>query len=75
MTPRYESFELIDMVPNLFLVEGNKLAFAGSIFWAAPEVMTGDKHTQMSDVYSFGIVLWEIITRAKLYEGVIIKYT
>ena len=46
-----------------------KPQFAGSIFWAAPEVLAGEEQTTMSDVYSFGIVLWEIATRAKLYEG------
>ena len=29
--------------------------------WAAPEVLQGDKYTQAADVYSFALVLWEIL--------------
>jgi hypothetical protein len=30
--------------------------------WQAPEVMRGDAATQASDIYSLGLVLWEIIS-------------
>ena len=30
--------------------------------WSAPEVIEGKKHSQASDVYSFALVLWEILT-------------
>lgn len=30
--------------------------------WAAPEVINGDTYTQASDIYSFGLVLCEILT-------------
>ncbi|KAI7839198.1 hypothetical protein COHA_007087 [Chlorella ohadii] len=30
--------------------------------WLAPEVMRGGRATKASDVYSFGIVLWELLT-------------
>eukprot|EP00123_Amoebidium_parasiticum_P006791 comp17659_c0_seq1/m.17450 comp17659_c0_seq1/g.17450 ORF comp17659_c0_seq1/g.17450 comp17659_c0_seq1/m.17450 type:complete len:868 (-) comp17659_c0_seq1:184-2787(-) len=48
----------------------NGAVFAGSIPWGAPEVLKGAPATEQSDVYSFGIVLWEILTRRKLYEGI-----
>ena len=35
----------------------------GSIFWTAPEVLRGEPYNEASDVYSYGIVLWEILTR------------
>lgn len=32
--------------------------------WAAPEVVVaGGRHTQASDVYSFALVMWEMISR------------
>lgn len=42
----------------------------GTIFWTAPEVLNGNNHTESSDCYSFGIVLWEIFHRAGPYMGV-----
>eukprot|EP01105_Mastigella_eilhardi_P008505 TRINITY_DN2061_c0_g1_i18.p1 TRINITY_DN2061_c0_g1~~TRINITY_DN2061_c0_g1_i18.p1 ORF type:complete len:1315 (-),score=237.47 TRINITY_DN2061_c0_g1_i18:455-4399(-) len=39
----------------------------GSLLWTAPEVLRGEYYTQKADVYSYGIVLWEIVTREQLY--------
>lgn len=39
-----------------------------SIDWAAPEILDGQKATPMSDVYSFGMVLWELASGKKLWE-------
>ncbi|EGC33327.1 hypothetical protein DICPUDRAFT_8978, partial [Dictyostelium purpureum] len=36
--------------------------FCGTLSWIAPEVFAGRGYTTKVDVYSFGIVLWEIIT-------------
>ncbi|KAK9794318.1 hypothetical protein WJX73_006706 [Symbiochloris irregularis] len=44
--------------------------------WAAPEVLLGDKCTVQADIYSYGILLWELVTgevplRGKLRPPVI----
>ena len=41
----------------------------GTYQWMAPEVVSGHQYTQKADVYSFGIVLWEIASREAPYRS------
>lgn len=41
----------------------------GTPAWTAPEVLRNEKYTKKCDVYSFGIVLWELITRDDPHHG------
>ena len=41
----------------------------GTACWLAPEVINYAHFSKDSDVYAFGIVLWEIFTRQDVYEG------
>ncbi|KAJ4459022.1 putative protein kinase [Paratrimastix pyriformis] len=43
---------------------------AGTPAWSAPEVLRGDRSWLPSDVFSFGVVLWELFTRQTPWEGV-----
>ncbi|KAE9608505.1 hypothetical protein Lal_00020895 [Lupinus albus] len=41
---------------------GNAKGFIGTYRWMAPEMIKEKHHTKKVDVYSFGIVLWELLT-------------
>lgn len=41
----------------------------GTMQWMAPEVITGHVYTEKADVFSFGINLWELLTRDVPYRG------
>ena len=41
---------------------------AGTIFWMAPEVLAGDHYDKSADVFSFGILMWEIASRQKPWK-------
>jgi len=44
-------------------------AGAGTPLWMAPELLIGGEATVKSDVYAFGVTLFEIITRKEPFEG------
>jgi len=40
----------------------------GTPAWSSPEVLQGDRYDEKADVYSLGIVLWEILTLRHPYD-------
>jgi hypothetical protein len=41
----------------------------GTACWLAPEVINHARASEFSDVYGFGIILWELATREEVYQG------
>ncbi|KAL3917491.1 MAG: hypothetical protein SGILL_004691, partial [Bacillariaceae sp.] len=41
----------------------------GTACWLAPEVINHARSSKFSDVYGYGIVLWELATREEVYQG------
>lgn len=50
-------FDDSDSVTTAYLTKA-----IGTTCWMAPEVMQGDAYGLSADIYSFSIVLWEILT-------------
>ena len=52
--------------------EGNvsaNMTHCGSPLWAAPEMLRAEEYSEKADVYSFAIVLWEMMARTDPYGG------
>lgn len=41
----------------------------GTVQWMAPEVLANQRYAEPADVYSFGIIVWEMLTGECPYEG------
>ncbi|XP_076004509.1 dual specificity testis-specific protein kinase 2 isoform X2 [Genypterus blacodes] len=57
-------FGLAEKIPTN-IAEGEKLSVVGSPFWMAPEVLRGEPYNEKADVFSYGIILCEIIARVQ----------
>ncbi|XP_023703195.1 mitogen-activated protein kinase kinase kinase 7 isoform X2 [Cryptotermes secundus] len=42
----------------------------GSAAWMAPEVFEGSNYTEKCDVFSWGIILWEVLSRRKPFDDI-----
>eukprot|EP00163_Fabomonas_tropica_P019891 TRINITY_DN348_c1_g1_i6.p1 TRINITY_DN348_c1_g1~~TRINITY_DN348_c1_g1_i6.p1 ORF type:complete len:817 (-),score=197.71 TRINITY_DN348_c1_g1_i6:1207-3657(-) len=47
------------------------MSVCGTPKWMSPEVIRGEKYTEKADVYSFGMVVWELCTRKVPYENIL----
>lgn len=41
----------------------------GTPAWMAPEVLRGDQYSRSADIYSYGIILWEVVSRKEPFKG------
>uniref|UniRef100_A0A7S4K387 Protein kinase domain-containing protein n=1 Tax=Odontella aurita TaxID=265563 RepID=A0A7S4K387_9STRA len=41
----------------------------GTVQWMAPEILANQGYAEPADVYSFGIILWELLSRECPFEG------
>jgi len=57
-------------VADFGLSQKKRVGATGTPLWMAPELLRGEsENTSMSDVYSFGIILYEVYSRSDPYEG------
>lgn len=47
-----------------------KMSFAGTVAWMAPEIIRHEPCSEKVDIWSFGVVLWELLTREVPYKDV-----
>lgn len=49
--------------------EEKTMTMVGTAAWTAPEVMRDSKYTEKADVFSFAIVMWEILTGVQPHQN------
>jgi len=42
----------------------------GTPAWTAPEVIRGEKYDEKADVHSFGVIMWQVLTRKQPFAGI-----
>lgn len=47
-----------------------KMSFAGTVAWMAPEIIRSECCSEKVDIWSFGVVLWELLTCETPYKNV-----
>lgn len=68
--PAYEA-KLSDFgISREWAVDTTMTAGIGTMAWIAPEVLRGERYTEMADIYSLGVLLSELATCNKPFEGV-----
>jgi serine/threonine protein kinase len=71
-TVKILDFGLARIVENASVDSGDVYAMSGetgSLRYMSPEVAAGEPYNESADVYSFGIILWEINAMKKPFEG------
>ncbi|GFN89589.1 mitogen-activated protein kinase kinase kinase [Plakobranchus ocellatus] len=50
--------------------KSTKMSFAGTVAWMAPEVIRNEMCSEKVDIWSYGVVLWELLTAEVPYKDV-----
>lgn len=53
-----------------FSEKSAKMTFAGTVAWMAPEVIRNEPCSEKVDVWSFGVLIWELLTGEMPYRDV-----
>ncbi|OHT13302.1 TKL family protein kinase [Tritrichomonas foetus] len=62
--PKISDFGVAALKNNFLMTSG-----IGTAQWIAPEVLNSQKYNQKADVYSYGIILWEMFTGDIPFNG------
>ena len=57
---------LAQVAHDTYLTQVNSL---GTFAYAAPELLAGDRCTTKADLWSFGVLIWELVTREPPQRG------
>jgi serine/threonine protein kinase len=49
--------------------ENATMTRCGTPCWTAPEILRGEKYDERADVFSFGVIMWQVVTRKEPFAG------
>ncbi len=61
-------------VSDFGLSQKRKSGYIGTPYWMAPELLAGGDVSTSSDIYAFGVTLWELMTRKSPYADLHIPH-
>ena len=61
-------FGLSKKIIGINPLEDQKKARVGTPNWMAPEICRGENYTDKADIYSFGLIVWEIVSKDIPYK-------
>lgn len=64
-TPKVCDFGLSRLKAQEQSMTGN----CGTVQWMAPEVLSDESYNEKADIFSYGIICWELLTRECPYDG------
>jgi tRNA A-37 threonylcarbamoyl transferase component Bud32 len=57
-------------VSREFNMDATMTGGIGTVAWIAPEVLRGERYSEKADIYSYGVILSEMSTHEKPFDGV-----
>lgn len=63
------SIKIADFGFSRVKAENHTMTQCGTVAWTAPEIFLGDRYTEKADVYSYSVILWELVFRKKPWHG------
>ena len=55
-------------VSRLMGDKSTKMTFVGTVAWMAPEVIRHEPYSEKVDIWSYGVLIWELLTQQKPYS-------
>ncbi|XP_043283925.1 mitogen-activated protein kinase kinase kinase 10-like isoform X3 [Venturia canescens] len=67
---QYKTLKITDFGLAREVYKTTRMSAAGTYAWMAPEVIKNSTFSKASDVWSYGVLLWELLTGETPYKGI-----